>query len=881
MFDETILRTKVLPPALRATCIPRPQLTQKLRQAQTVKLTLVSAPAGFGKSTAVAAALATYADETDVATAWLALEERDNDPLRFWRYFLAALDTAVGPAFEPLAALSESLAAPQPPPTHALLGGLLNALARQPRHIILVLDDLHCIDRSDIHEGLAFVLDHAPATLHLVLVTRADPPLALHQLRAGGQLIEVRAGNLRFDHTETAVFLRQVMGLELSVAEIDALSRETEGWAVGLQLAGLALQGNPAARRDIIAGLSHDNRYILEYLTEEVLARQPQPVQAFLLQTAILGRLCGPLCDAVVQTVGSGALLKELERQNLFLLPTGRQDANWFRYHHLFAMLLQGLLQRQYPERVPVLHGRAARWFAAQGDIEAALDHAFQAREYAMAAALLDEHADTFVMQGRARTVEDWLVQLPPAFLEDVPRANVAFARTLLLRGRFADVEPYLLRAEGSRRAASDPVFQGETHALRATLADTLGQAETALTHARRALEVIPDGDVLARALAQFALAGALREQGDAASAADAYEQAIPLCRAARLALPEMLARAHLGFLCVLQGQLHRAATVTRPAVETGLQHPAAAAAMASLAMVYLEWQQFEEARRLLQQAQALVGEGGHSAAAVHIQILNGRLLRAQGDLEGAQRALEDATVLFERGVPAWLEPLLRAQQVLQRLALDAEVVTLDSVTEASVQGGEQVPVHLRPFVPLALARACLQSPAGCDLNRALALLNGVLDTAGEQGLHGFAIEARMLRALAHAALGEVRAARLELGQALAQAEPEGYVQLFVEGGAPLAALLADMSRPYARRLLEAFPAEMRPVLRPLAPEQLTEREREVLQLMGRGLTYRQIADDLFVSVNTVRHHVKGLYGKLQVSSRAQAVAKARELGLL
>lgn len=874
---ETILHTKLIPPPLRQQRLLRQRLDEKVAQALHAPLTLVSAPAGFGKTTAVSAAVQALAAAGDASLAWLSLDAQDNEPLRFWRYFLTAVETAVSLP-NPLAG---ALSQPQPPPIRPLLAGLLNQLAAQPAALLLVLDDGHLITDDDIYAGLDFLLAHAPPNLHLLLITRVDPPLPLHRLRANGRLLELRAADLRFDIGETAAFMQQFTPAPLTAKEIDHLHRQTEGWAAGLQLAALALPAEPAQRRAFIHRLAHSSRYIPEYLAEEVLDHQPPPLHAFLLQTAVLDRLCAPLCDAVTQRTDSQTMLQQLAQRNLFITPLGSGAAgetavDWYRYHHLFAALLQGHLRRQQPAQIPALHRRAAAWFAAHNDVETALAHALAAPDFELAARLLESHADAIVMQGRARLIETWLARLPAAQTAAMPRANLAFARALLLRGRFAEVEAHLQQAEP---ANSDPAFQGEIHALRATLADTQGQPQQALRHARQAIAAVPDDNLMAQAMAHFALAGALRETGDVAAAVAAYEQAIPLCRAARLPLPEMLARAHLCFLCLLQGQMHRAAAAARPAVDAGAGHPATAAAYLSLSHVYLEWNDLAQAERLLHTARALFGESGHNAAALQYHILHSRLLRAGGDFSAARQALEEAATLWARGAPAWLGPVLRHQQVLFWLAQDAPATAVQLLDQAD----DNAPGHVRLLLPLARARIDLHQGAPQTVTAALALLQDVEKTAVAQGLQAVVMEARVLRALARAAQGDHPAALADLRHALTLAKPEGVVRLFVEAGAPLAGLLAASPHPYAAAVLEAFPAAVRAGVTAVSPlpDPLTEREREVLAQMARGLTYRQIADELVVSVNTVRHHVKGLYGKLAVGSRAQAVEKARELGLL
>lgn len=886
-MPEPLLQTKLIIPPLRPQLVARPRLDAKLRQAQKVPLALVSAPPGFGKTTAALSALSPLQAAGDVHLGWLSLAAEDDEPVRFWRYFVAALQRATaGSGPRPLGEEAlEALSGPQPPPAPSLLAPLLNQIAVRPQDLLLVLEDNHLITHSEIYEGLAFLLEHAPPNLHLILLTRADPPLPLHRLRARAQLVEVRAHDLRFNREEATAFLREVMALSLDDAQIARLNDETEGWVSGLQLAALALQGPDgaeAAQPDLVERLTLSNRYIAEYLAEEVVARQPVQIRQFLLQTAFLDRLCGSLCDAVTRREDGGRLLETLARRNLFIVPLGSAPADghtWYRYHQLFADLLQGQLRRQQPVQIPLLHRRAARWYEAHGELEAAIRHNFAGEAYAGVARLLEAYAPALAMAGRALTLERWLQQMPPRELSTLPRTNLAFSWALLLRGRYAEIDPYLRRAAAA--IGDDAPLRGEWHALNASLAGTQGRAADAVDHAQQALAEVGEEHPFVQALAHFALAGAKRELGNVPDAIAAYERAIPLCRAARLAVPELLARAHLGFLYLIQGRLQRAEAVLRPALAGAGIQPVAAAARAALGLVLLEQDRLEEAGDQLQQALALAEQSGHNAAAVQSLLALSRLQRAQGDLSAARRTLASAAARVEEGVPGWVPPLLAAEQA--HLWLDQQM--LAPVTHLLAES-ENPAGAVRDVLEPVRARLLLaqQGPEAAQ-----PLLDELLRRLEADGRQGRLVEALLLRVLVALALDEEEAATRDLERALALAEPEGMVRVFVEAGPPLATLLARREGAYARRLLAAFPPDVQAAARasadkqevPALPEPLTERETEVLHWMARGLTYQQIAGELVVSVNTVRHHVKGLYGKLQVNRRTQALEKARSLNLL
>mgnify|MGYP000952190471 CR=1 FL=1 len=452
-----LLSTKSFLPRLRPGLVARPQLVAMLDAAATSPLTLVSAPAGFGKTTLVAA----WVQQQPLPAGWLSLDAGDNDPNRFLAYLIAALQSAAPEAGRELGA---ALAGGQAPPIEAAVIMLINDLAQLAQDILLVLDDFHVIDEPRIEGALATLVAHQPPQLHLLIASREDPPLPLARMRAQGHLVELRAQELRFSPDEAAAFLNQGMGLALSPQQAADLDARIEGWIAGLQLAGLSLQKSSNAGA-LIAGLTSSHHFILTYLTEEVLRQQPPAVQEFLLQTSILQRLTGPLCDAVRAQTGSTELLDGLYAANVFVVPLDGEHT-WFRYHHLFRDLLQGQLQRTQAELIPTLHRRASAWYARHGEPAAAIDHALAVGaltgDYAGAVALLETHARPLVLGGYAQTVAGWLQQLPPEWQEAGPQANVAFAWSLLLRGQLDEIERYLRNAEaglggtGGGRAGED-----------------------------------------------------------------------------------------------------------------------------------------------------------------------------------------------------------------------------------------------------------------------------------------------------------------------------------------------------------------------------------------------------------------------------------------
>lgn len=914
---EPLLATRFFVPQPRTAQVARPALLERLERGRDCGLLLVSAPAGYGKTTLLAAWVA----QRRAPVAWLTLDAADNDPIRLLRYLLAALQQLDATLGQEAQAALQSAA---PPPPSTVLAMMINEMAaRAQQHYLLILDDFHLLEDVPALEIIQMLVAHRPSCLHLGIATREDPPLPLARLRAQGAVIEVRAQDLRFSTAETAQFLRSVMGLTLPADVLAALDARIEGWPAGLQLAALSLQGqaNPSAA---LAGLTGSQHYILNYLTEEVLRRLPAEQQAFLLDTALLPRLSAPLCDELLDRCDSAAQLEALYAANLFVTPL--DDAHhWWRYHQLFAELLRAQLQLRQPARAADLLRRASAWFAAQGQPAAAIDLACSAQDYAEAVALMEQHARQQVQQGYVRTVEQWLQRLPAAWRPAGRRANLAFAWSLLLRGRLHEVEPCLQRAEGAAQAATDDAaIRSEALALRAALAAVRGDVSTALRLATDALTLAPDDDPNALGAAHFAAGTAHNYAGDTSAAIASYRAALPLCQQAGNTIAAMLIVGNLAMLHLARGQLHAAAALCREAIDAAelrgeTRSPALASVYGVYGHVHYEWGDLAAARYWSEQALAAAQLGGHAAALAYGNVILSRILCAAGDLEGAAASLERASALRARGMPAWVAPQIAAQQVALALAqrdeAAAQHVLLQSGVAPTDPTNRNVEIVHLAWVRLMFNQA-LRAPAATAhlLDAAYELTERVLATARAADRMGVVLETLLLRALIQHTRGNEAAAQRDLRQALLLGEPEGYVQPFVEAGAPIQTLLTRLrtaldthaaprnaapSLAYIAQLQQATqrstpsPAPLQSPISNLSISQspisqspnliepLSDRELDVLRLLAAGLTYQQIADQLIVSVNTVRFHVKAIYGKLGVEKRLAAVEAARSSGLI
>jgi LuxR family transcriptional regulator, maltose regulon positive regulatory protein len=886
-MDSALLATKLQIPLPPRHVVDRGRLVGALEHAiPRCKLTLLSAPAGYGKTTL----LAQWAYTSHFPVAWLSLEEADNNLERFLRYLLACWETSQ-PALRdsPVGLLLGSLL----PDSDIVLPAFINTANEIPDHLAFILDDYHLIKEPSIHEAVTFLLDHLPPRLHFVLAGRAQPPLPLARYRARRQLMGLGPADLQFSPEESAAFLRQEMGRDLAPGEAGNLHTQLEGWAAGLQLAALSLRRQPGGAARL--AISGRHRFIADYLSQEVVAALPDRWQQFLLQTSILERLCGSLCDAVTGDNDGQEMLASLERDNLFLTPLD-DNRQWFRYHPLFASFLRHELDRGWAGASADLHRRAARWHL-NGDLpEPAFQHAIEGQDAALVIQILERYLDAKLLGGEVTLVQRWIDALPEGWLATYPDLGLAQASLLLFRGALDLVERRLQEIEEMASADQEADASGQlarVTALRCFIAcfqNELGQAER---YAEQALRDLPAEDLIYRAGILGALGDTYRANGHWRKAQESYSKLLdfgPLP-----AFPVQLVHVYgaLADLELRQGHLRNAAGYWRKALAAvqdqdnwgRLPLPLTGWVYIRLGELLYERNELAEAGERLSQGLDRVELGGDVRALIAGYLIAARLQLTVGDLTAATGYLEKARPLVEEAQFAeWRGRFERCQLELW-LAQD-KLRTAVNWADARLQEDALVERPESEMAQLAIARVLILKGDGASFKQARLLLERLLQSAQEEGRLGVQIEALALQALGHERQGERPQALIALEHALRLAQPEGYVRLFADLGLPLARLLqAARARAvlpdYVARLLAAFSHDLpSPALETL-PEPLTAREQEILEMLAAGLTNRQIADQLVISPQTVKKHTGNIYGKLGVNNRTGAVARAREVGLL
>ena len=908
----SVLETKLFLPAGRAGAVPRPRLTAHLTRGlddERGRVVLVSAPAGFGKTTLLAAWLAeivTGAESGARAVAWVSLDASDAASSSFWTYVVTALDRAVpgvGASTLPLLLAGRE-------PTEELLAGLLNELSVLPDDVTLVLDDYHLADGPGIATGMTFLIDHLPPQMRLVISTRADPALPLARLRARGELTELRAADLRFDAAETTSYLTGATGLTLSAQDVDALEERTEGWVAALQLAALSLRGrdDPSA---FIAGFAGDDRFVVDYLVEEVLDRQAAQVRRFLLQTSILDRLTGPLCDAVTGEPGGSSTLEQLDRANLFLVPLDDQR-RWYRYHHLFGDLLQSRLLEEHGD-VAELHRRASGWHDQNGEPVAAVRHALAAGDVDRAAELVELAVPDLRRRRQERTLRQWVDQLPDTVVDQRPVLAMGFVGALMSSNEFDDVERRLGVIEKAldRLDADEGLLvvdeaemarlPGGIQLYRAALALLSDDRAGTRAHAQRAVELAPEDDDLTRASAAALVGLAAWTAGDLMAAHGSYTDAADGLRRLGYTADVLGCSIILADIEITQGKLRRAQRTFESALELAAgEDPGMRGTRdmyTGLAQLAVERNDLTGAAGHLRRADDLGEAAGLPKEPYRWRVALASLREAEGDHEAALRLLSEAERVYVGDFAPNVQPVPATRA--RKLAAHGEVAAaLEWVRELELSPEDDLS-YLREYEHITLARVLLARHIQAGDQQALAdargLLGRLLVAAEEGGRAGTALEVLVLLALAHRAAGEDQEALAVLERALSLAELEGYVRVFIGEGEPMPALLRDLARhrpdwAYPRRLLDAAgtTGEAQPVAPPAwarvqsgLVEPLTGRERDVLRLLATELDGPAIARELVVSLNTVRTHTKNLYAKLGVTNRRAAITRAHALNLL
>lgn len=877
-----LIQTKLTPPLVPVDLVSRPRLVERLKEGYSSgnRLTLVSAPAGYGKTSLVV----DWLRQTGQPFAWLTLDESDNDPAHFFAYLLAALQRV----YPDLGQTAEAmLQAPQTPHLRPLLTSLINDV-NETTHLF-VLDDYHVIEESTIHEAVSFLLDHMPVQMHLVIATRADPPLPVARLRGRGQLTELHAGDLRFTLNEINTFLNEAMGLALSPEQVDALEIRTEGWIAGLQMAALSMRG----REDVssfIQAFTGSHRYILDYLTEEVLNQQTEDIQAFLLKTSILDQMSGPLCAKVTEQLDSQSTLEALEAANLFMIPLD-EDRCWYRYHPLFADLLRQRLQRENRELEPELHRRASEWFEEDGMIPEAVNHALAAGDSERAASLIEGTTWLKLAPREMTTLQGWLAVLPQEVLRSRPRLGIVRAWTLAVSGNWEAVESCLADLDIQQ-------VQGEAAAIRAYVAIRQGDVVRTIDLGLQALEQLPEEDMFLRAVVALDLGVAYSSKGESAAAEEALNQAVRFSTDANLTYLNVAAMSTLGHVQDTQGLLQKAIETQWKALELahepgGQPIPIAGMAFVGIAEVLYEWNDLDGAMHNAKHGIKLLELGGFTSYQLIGYTVMTRVYHARGDLDGAMQVIQEAERLAQRHQYAYMETLLTSLRI-RYYATQGDLASAErwaraqgfDLNEALKNDSEEEGIIA---AWIRIVQASSQIPNSVyEMEKVLGTLNRLLAAEHASGRMWSVIKIFMLQALALQAMGEIDKAVSTLEQALSLAEPERFIRTFVDEGEIMESLLRHalsqgIAPDYITMLLAAMQeteeisqTKDQPLIDPLS-----ERELEVLRLIAAGLSNQEIAQQLVIALSTVKSHINHIYGKLNVNSRTQAVARAQALDLL
>ena len=894
-MSQSLLVTKLFIPSTGPDLVPRQRLYKRLDEGLTRKLTLVSASAGFGKSTL----LASWLSERDQPAAWLSVDQGDNDPVRFWTYLIAAIQTThpeIG------AEARQIVSAPQLRSTEPVVISLINDISQLPHDMIVVLDDYHLIEAEQVHAGLSYLLEHQPPNLHIVLSTRVDPSISLARLRAHSQLIEIRAEDLQFSTQEAATLLNEKMGLNLKPKHIEALNTHTESWIVGLQLAALSLRGQPSYDT-FIEEFTGGHKFVLDYLIEEVVDTLPDAQRGFLLRTSILERLCGDVCQAVTGDPSSGGMLEEIWKSNLFLIPLDTHG-RWFRYHHLFAKVLYALLEKDHPGELEALHLKAAAWFESEEHPGEAIEHALRSGDVVQTKELVLKHWIPFLHRGEIATVLRWLDALPEGTERDDPALSLGRCWALFLSWQYASIEPHLEQAnntynrlvdEGALSQEQQDQIAAQLAMMRSVLARGRGEHDRSVAHAEEATRLLPTGTLEGIGTAWVMLAAARAGAGDFDGAIEAYQRGIELAYAeGNLAGAYMCTYAQAMYT-LLKGRLNEAEGLCRAAIDRAVSEghgdfPAAGSLYITMARIELERYRLDKTTADLDTGMRIARPGGFGEAVRTGRYLRAHLAVARGDLEAAADTFQETA----RIINAMDEPYQTGEFNAEWARLCITTGDLAAARE-KVQILEEMSAITKHANLLLWWRSLLPRLLCAEgrFEEALTALDESIHHARAVNNDGQLIRLLTLQAAALDALGDRTPSRSALREALALSAPEGYIWRWLDAGPRIGPLLRDLRddedtpqtlHPYLDSLLDACQAafgESTLSQQEDLPDPLTQRELEIMRLIGKGYSNPEIASELVVTVNTVKKHTSNIYGKLGVRSRTQAIARARELNLL
>ncbi len=920
LFHDQLLATKFFIPSSSHALIPRPRLIELLDMSLECPLTLVSAPPGFGKTTLLSTWVRSLPPER-ARIAWVSLDEGDNEPALFWMYVLTALDSQQPGLCTQLVTYLQTQ---QAPPLHSVLQALINRLAEQSEQMLLILDDYHFVTEEAIHTSLTYLVEHLPPHLHLILATRADPPLPISLLRARGHLLEVRTDQLRCNSDEVMAFLKKTASIQLSQDKVEEVATRTEGWLAGLQLLGLSLQGH-ADPGNLLEEVSGSQRYIFDYLIEEVFQGQSASVQTFLLYTSILKQLSAPLCDAILEQSGSQQALEQLERANLFVVSLDTQR-HWYRYHALFAEALRHRLEQTQPAFVPILHHRASQWYAKLGHLNEAICHAITAQDWQWAADLIEQVYPRIWGNSEHAMLRRWLEKLPAEVMRSRPRLCLAYAKTLFMVSSYTTIDRWLQDAETALRGTSPALtnetaesgavslsdqherdnLSGEIASYRAIITGYyLGEGHATLAFCQEALAHLSEQNLLARAEVAYAQSLAYHSFGDIVAAIQGTKEATALAQAAGDTSSSIIYMCRTAYSLLLHGKLHEVVEIVQQAALLGTTPAGLPHAMMCWGYIFhadalRQWNRLDEAldlalqgARLSEQTETIVALYLGYTVLMRIYLARGEMDAARFAFQKAEEALTKTYSPYRRDaylIVNWVQFWLASGELERALNWVQEIAQHTSIHSPFAREREDV----------ARARILLAQKMPTE---ALSLLEPLRANAEQQERWSHVIEIQVLRALAYSTRNDDQEALTVLAQAAQLAESESYIRLFVDEGAAMATLLSRLRvqerrkgpTPYLDTLLAAFSPEDtmhkplptgsdqprgRLMQQPLV-EPLSGRELEVLHLVSRGDSNQEIAGALVIALDTVKRHVTHIFEKLGVNNRVQAVARARALGLL